>query len=46
MKILKTGCGNDNEAFIEDRFTEGVNIILAMIIIKVKLLFFKALCMH
>jgi hypothetical protein len=29
MKILKTGCGNDNEAFIEDRFTEGVNIIFS-----------------
>ncbi len=29
MKILKTGCGNKNEAFIEDRFTDGVNIIFS-----------------
>lgn len=29
MKILKTGCGNNNEAFIEDRFTDGVNIIFS-----------------
>lgn len=29
MKILKTGCGNANEAFIEDRFTDGVNIIFS-----------------
>lgn len=29
MKILKTGCGNVEEAFIEDRFTAGVNIIFS-----------------
>lgn len=27
MKILKVAVGNSNEAFIEDRFTEGLNII-------------------
>ena len=26
MKILKVAVGNSNEAFIEDRFTEGLNI--------------------
>lgn len=29
MKILKTGCGNICEAFIEDRLTDGVNIIFS-----------------
>lgn len=29
MRILKTACGNINEAFIEDRFTDGVNIIFS-----------------
>lgn len=29
MKILKTGCGNNCEAFIEDRLTDGVNIIFS-----------------
>lgn len=29
MKILKTGCGNSCEAFIEDRLTDGVNIIFS-----------------
>ena len=27
MKILKVGFGNRKEAFLEDRFTDGVNII-------------------
>ena len=27
MKILKVAVGNSNEAFIEDKFTEGLNII-------------------
>ena len=27
MKILKVAIGNSNEAFIEDKFTEGLNII-------------------
>ena len=27
MKILKTGCGNNYEAYIEERLTDGVNII-------------------
>ena len=29
MKILKTGCGNACEAYIEDRLTDGVNIIFS-----------------
>ena len=29
MKILKTGCGNTKEAFIEDRFSDGVNVIFS-----------------
>ena len=29
MIILKTGCGNNSEAFIEDRFDKGVNIIFS-----------------
>ena len=29
MKILKTGCGNAKEAFIEGRFTDGVNVIFS-----------------
>ena len=29
MIILKTGCGNSSEAFIEDRFDKGVNIIFS-----------------
>ena len=29
MRILQTACGNLNEAFIEDRFTDGVNIIFS-----------------
>lgn len=29
MRILKTGCGNTKEAFIEDRFTNGVNVIFS-----------------
>lgn len=29
MKILKTGCGNTQESFIEDRFTDGVNVIFS-----------------
>lgn len=29
MKILKTGCGNSYEAYIEDRLTDGVNIIFS-----------------
>lgn len=29
MKILKTGCGNAEEAFIEDRFTDGVNVVFS-----------------
>lgn len=27
MKILKVAVGNSKEAFIENRFTEGLNII-------------------
>lgn len=27
MRILKTGCGNTQESFIEDRLTDGVNVI-------------------
>ena len=29
MRILKTGCGNTKESFIEDRFTNGVNVIFS-----------------
>lgn len=29
MKILKTGCGNTQESFIEDRLTDGVNVIFS-----------------
>lgn len=29
MRILKTGCGNTEEAFIENRLTDGVNIIFS-----------------
>ena len=29
MRILQTACGNLNEAFIENRFTDGVNIIFS-----------------
>lgn len=29
MKILKTACGNAQESFIEDRFTDGVNVIFS-----------------
>jgi len=29
MKILQTACGNINEAYIENRFTDGVNIIFS-----------------
>lgn len=29
MRILKTGCGNTKEAFIEDRFTNGVNVVFS-----------------
>ena len=29
MKILKTGCGNAQESFIEDRLTDGVNVIFS-----------------
>ena len=29
MKIIKTGCGNTCEAFIEERFNDGVNIIFS-----------------
>lgn len=29
MKILKTGCGNAREAFIEDRFADGVNVVFS-----------------
>ena len=29
MKILKTGCGNNCEAYIEERLTDGVNIIFS-----------------
>lgn len=29
MRILKTGCGNTQESFIEDRLTDGVNVIFS-----------------
>jgi len=29
VKILKTACGNAQESFIEDRFTNGVNVIFS-----------------
>ena len=29
MRIIKTGCGNASEAFIEDRFTDSVNVIFS-----------------
>lgn len=29
MKILETACGNAQESFIEDRFTDGVNVIFS-----------------
>ena len=29
MKILKTGCGNAKEAFVEERFADGVNVIFS-----------------
>lgn len=29
MRIIETGCGNTHEAFIENRFTSGVNVVFS-----------------
>lgn len=29
MRIIETGCGNTHEAFIENRFTPGVNVVFS-----------------
>lgn len=29
MRIIETGCGNAHEAFIESRFTPGVNVVFS-----------------
>lgn len=43
MRILETGCGNANEAFIEDRFTPGVNIVFSNDNNKGKTIIFQAM---
>lgn len=43
MRIIETGCGNAHEAFIESRFTPGVNVVFSNDNNKGKTIIFQAM---
>lgn len=43
MRIIETGCGNAHEAFIENRFTPGVNVVFSNDNNKGKTIIFQAM---